>query len=75
VLGHIDVLAKEKEQPNGRGELTSANRRRLAALQVELDQSRNLLRQPRVLHEFGNDAEKAKVRAANVVENYEQQLG
>ena len=45
---------------------------RLAVLKVELDQCWDLLRQRRALREFGKDPEKAKVRAANVVENYEQ---
>jgi len=41
-------------------------------LKVELDQYWDLLRQRRALREFGNDPEKAKVRAAKIVENYEQ---
>jgi uncharacterized protein DUF2630 len=72
VLGHIDGLVKEEEQLYGKGELTGADQQRLAVLKVELDQCWDLLRQRRALREFGKDPEKAKVRAANVVENYEQ---
>ena len=72
VLGHIDGLVKEEEQLYGKGELTDADQQRLATLKVELDQCWDLLRQRRALREFGKDPEKAQVRAANVVENYEQ---
>jgi uncharacterized protein DUF2630 len=71
VLNHIDSLVKEEERLFGR-ELTDDDRRRLSELKVELDQYWDLLRQRRALREFGNDPDKAKVRAANIVENYEQ---
>jgi len=72
VLNHIDSLVKEEERLYGRSELTGDDRRRLSELKVELDQYWDLLRQRRALREFGNDPDKAKVRAANIVENYEQ---
>jgi hypothetical protein len=72
VLNHIDSLVKEEERLYRRSELTDDDRRRLSELKVELDQYWDLLRQRRALREFGNDPDKAKVRAANVVENYEQ---
>jgi hypothetical protein len=72
VLNHIDNLVKEEELLYGRSELTDDDRRRLSELKVELDQYWDLLRQRRALREFGNDPDKAKVRAANIVENYEQ---
>jgi hypothetical protein len=56
----------------GRSELTDDDRRRLTELKVELDQYWDLLRQRRALREFGDDPDKAKVRAAKIVENYEQ---
>jgi hypothetical protein len=46
--------------------------RRLRAVEVQLDQCWDLLRQRRALREFGEDPEKAKVRPAKIVENYEQ---
>jgi hypothetical protein len=72
VLNHIDRLVKEEERLYGRSELTNDDRKRLAELKVELDQCWDLLRQRRALREFGNDPDKAKVRPAKIVENYEQ---
>jgi len=72
VLHHIDGLVKEEELLYARSELTDDDRRRLTELKVELDQYWDLLRQRRALREFGDDPEKAKVRAARIVENYEQ---
>lgn len=48
------------------------SRSRLNTLKVQLDQCWDLLRQREALREFGKDPDKAKVRSANVVENYEQ---
>jgi hypothetical protein len=72
VLNHIDRLVKEEERLYGRSELTNDDRERLSELKVELDQCWDLLRQRRALREFGNDPDKAKVRPARIVENYEQ---
>lgn len=72
VLGHIDALVKEEESLYAQSELTDSDRGRLAEIKVELDQCWDLLRQRRALREFGGDPEKAKVRPANVVEEYEQ---
>ena len=72
VLNHIDELVKEEERLYGQGELAEKDRVRLAELKVELDQCWDLLRQRRALREFGEDSDKAKVRPAKIVENYEQ---
>jgi hypothetical protein len=72
VLSHIDRLVKEEERLYGESELGDDDRGRLAKLKVELDQCWDLLRQRRALREFGNDPDKAKVRPAKIVENYEQ---
>jgi len=72
VLGHIDQLVKEEERLYGQGQLKEEDQARLAALKVELDQCWDLLRQRRALREFGRDPEGAKVRATEIVENYEQ---
>jgi hypothetical protein len=72
VLNHIDRLVKEEEKLYGRSELTNNDRERLGQLKVELDQCWDLLRQRRALREFGDDPDKAKVRPARIVENYEQ---
>jgi hypothetical protein len=72
VLGNIDRLVKEEEHLYAKGELTSEDRTRLGEIKVQLDQCWDLLRQRRALREFGEDPDKAKVRPANIVENYEQ---
>ena len=72
VLNHIDRLVKEEERLYGGSELTNDDRERLGQLKVELDQCWDLLRQRRALREFGDDPDKAKVRPARIVENYEQ---
>lgn len=43
---------------------------RLKAVQVELDQCWDLLRQQRAAREFGRDASDSQVRSAEVVEKY-----
>lgn len=72
VLSHINELVQEEERLYGKSSISEQDRERLAQLKVQLDQCWDLLRQRRALREFGEDPEKAKVRAANVVENYEQ---
>ncbi len=72
VLGHIDRLVKEEERLYRHAELAGNDRERLAKLKVELDQCWDLLRQRRALREFGENPAKAKVRPAEIVENYEQ---
>jgi hypothetical protein len=72
VLNHINRLVKEEERLYGKSELTGDDRGRLAELKVELDQCWDLLRQRRALREFGQDPDKARVRPAETVENYEQ---
>jgi hypothetical protein len=72
VLSHIDQLVKEEERLFAKTELTDDDDARLAELKVELDQCWDLLRQRRALREFGEDPDKAKVRPAKIVENYEQ---
>jgi Protein of unknown function (DUF2630) len=70
VLAHIQRLAGEEHRLLERGELGAEERRRLAALQTELDQCWDLLRQRRALREFGGDASQAKARDAAVVKRY-----
>jgi hypothetical protein len=72
VLNRINRLVKEEEQLYARSELADDDRGRLSELKVELDQCWDLLRQRRALREFGEDPDKAKVRPAKIVENYEQ---
>lgn len=72
VLAHINQLVKEEEHLYGQEKLGDKERARLAQVKVQLDQCWDLLRQRRALREFGNDADRAKVRPAGIVENYEQ---
>lgn len=72
VLNHIGELVQEEEHLYAKGELSVGDQQRLAELKVQLDQCWDLLRQRRALREFGEDPDKAKVRTAKIVENYEQ---
>ena len=72
VLGTIKKLVEEEHSLHSDGSLDADGRARLDAVRVELDQCWDLLRQRRALREFGDDPDKAKVRPANVVENYKQ---
>ena len=72
VLSHIDQLVKEEESMYAKNGLTDEDQARLAEVKVALDQCWDLLRQRRALREFGEDPDKAKVRPAKIVENYEQ---
>jgi hypothetical protein len=72
VLGRIDELVKEEERLYAKSDITDTDRERLTQLKVELDQCWDLLRQRRALREFGKNPDSAKVRPAEIVENYEQ---
>ena len=72
VLEHIEALVKEEHRLHGDTSRTERDHARLAAIQVELDQCWDLLRQRRALREFGEDPDHAQVRPADVVEKYEQ---
>ncbi|HEV2102486.1 MAG TPA: DUF2630 family protein [Candidatus Acidoferrum sp.] len=72
VLSHIDNLVKEEDRLYAKNGLTDDDQARLAEVKVALDQCWDLLRQRRALREFGEDPDKAKVRPAKIVENYEQ---
>ncbi len=71
VLAHIQKLVAEEEALYGHGAPSDADRDRLKALNVALDQCWDLLRQRRALREFGRDPNEAHVRPAGVVEKYE----
>jgi hypothetical protein len=70
VLTHIQQLVSEEHRLFGRVSRDDAETRRLAAIQVELDQCWDLLRQRRALRETGGDANEAHVRPPEVVEKY-----
>jgi len=72
VLERIGRLVEEEHALHAHGATTDQERRRLGELKIELDQCWDLLRQRRALREFGEDPDRAKVRPANVVEDYKQ---
>lgn len=75
IHGAIDrMVAEEHElwQRESAGEATDADRQRLAALRVSLDQCWDLLRQRRARREAGQNPEGAELRPPEVVERYEQ---
>ena len=70
VFGHIRRLVNEEHRLFEQGHVSEDERRRLSALQAELDQCWDLLRQRRALRELGGDASKAQVRDVGVVKKY-----
>ena len=72
VLNYIQRLVAEEQQLYQQGKLPQADRKRLAQVQVELDQCWDLLRQRRALRDVGLDPDDAQVRSPQIVENYEQ---
>jgi uncharacterized protein DUF2630 len=75
ILQHIsELVAEEKELRHshlGHG-LGGADRQRLDALERELDQAWDLLRQRRAREETGEDPDDAKQRPVDEVESYLQ---
>jgi hypothetical protein len=68
VLGQIERLAAEELLE--RGDLDADEQKRLAKLQLELDQCWDLLRQRRALREFGGDPSQAHARDPETVKKY-----
>jgi hypothetical protein len=74
---HADIdkmVAEEHElwDREAAGTATEDDRRRLAALQVSLDQCWDLLRQRRARRDAGGNPDGAEIRSADVVEGYQQ---
>jgi hypothetical protein len=70
VLAHIQRLVAEEHHLLEQRDANPDNSKRLAQLQVELDQCWDLLRQRRALRETGADPSQAQVRPPDVVERY-----
>ena len=73
VLRHIDDLIAEEHALRARATtpgLEDEERTRLQAIEVQLDQCWDLLRQRRARAEFGLDPNAAQTRPATQVENY-----
>ena len=71
VLRHIQELTDEEHHLYERGDLTDAERDRLRAIGVALDQYWDLLRQRRAKREFGQNPDEAEMRSPRIVEGYE----
>ncbi len=72
ILHRIQHLVDEEHRLDGATDHSTDDRERHRALQVELDQCWDLLRQRRARREFGDDPDQAKVRDPKTVEGYEQ---
>jgi hypothetical protein len=68
------MVAEEHElwQRESAGEATDADRQRLDALRVSLDQCWDLLRQRRARREAGQNPDGAELRLPEVAERYQQ---
>jgi hypothetical protein len=75
IHGAIDRMVEEEHQlweRESAGEASEADRQRLAALKVALDQCWDLLRQRRARRDAGQSPDGAELRPPDVVEHYEQ---
>lgn len=72
VLRRIGELVSLEHSFQEQELLSDDDRTRLRGVQVELDQSWDLLRQRRALRAAGQDPNKAEVRPAGIVQKYVQ---
>ena len=75
IHGAIDQMVAEEHElweRESAGTATDADRQRLAALKVSLDQCWDLLRQRRARRDAGQSPEGAELRSPEVVERYQQ---
>jgi hypothetical protein len=70
VLTHIQHLVAEEHRLFEDGQLDADKSKRLADVQVQLDQCWDLLRQRRALRETGGDPSQAHVRPPEVIKKY-----
>ena len=70
VLAHIRRLVTEEHRLLEQRDAGPDTAKRLANVQVELDQCWDLLRQRRALRETGGDPSQAQTRPPDVVERY-----
>ncbi|MEU8887168.1 DUF2630 family protein [Streptomyces sp. NPDC048442] len=74
IIGRIDELVAEERELRGRASgdpgLGADGAARLKALEVQLDQCWDLLRQRRAKSEFGENPDEAAVRPPGEVEGY-----
>jgi hypothetical protein len=71
VLARIQRLVAEEHALRNKETLSPVEKDQLAAVEIDLDQCWDLLRQRRALREMGRSPDAAHVRPAGVVEKYE----
>ncbi len=72
LLNRIHALVDEEHSLREGGEHTEEQRSRITALEAQLDQCWDLLRQRRAKRQYGEDPDEAEVRPASEVETYLQ---
>ncbi len=72
VLQRIEQLVSQEHGLQEQEFFSDHDRARLRGVQVEIDQSWDLLRQRRALRAVGQDPNKAQVRPAEIVQKYVQ---
>lgn len=75
VLATVSRLSDEEHElwrREANGDVTAEDKARLRAIELELDQCWDLLRQRRARREFGQDPDTAAVRDSDTVERYRQ---
>lgn len=70
VMNNIQRLVAEEHKLFEQGSLNDVEQKRLASLEVELNQCWDLLRQRRARREFGDNPDEAQARPPHVVEKY-----
>ena len=71
IVHHISELVDEEQRLRAHTDQPEQHVARIRAIETELDQCWDLLRQRRAKREFGQDPNTAHVRDAGTVENYE----
>lgn len=72
IAKRIGTLIDEEHRLYEKQEMYDEDRTKLKAIEVELDQCWDLLRQRRAKREFGQDPDEAHVRGPEIVEHYKQ---
>jgi hypothetical protein len=72
IFGSINRLVEEERELRDGGDLDALKRQRLDAVEVQLDQCWDLLRQRRGRRHAGADPDDASVRDPKTVERYQQ---
>ena len=70
IAKHIEELVGEEHRLRAHKQASESDKKRLASIEVELDQCWDLLRQRDAAREFGSDPDAATVRDPGTVENY-----